>query len=107
MQQGYPQTLRHIEGKKVTGAKNNIADKFTDPLFLSRWEKAPVDFEICNTMDQWAQQPTIYTQQKVEQTFATALKLHASLLNLKSSPIPEKYQPLLNNFLKKLVTVLF
>ncbi|PSV13127.1 DUF4832 domain-containing protein [Photobacterium kishitanii] len=102
MQQGYPQTLHHTERKKATDAKNNIADKFTDPLFLSRWERAPVDFEICNTMEQWAQQPTIYTQQKVEQTFATALKLHASLLNLKSSPIPEKYQPLLNNFLKKI-----
>ncbi|PST93243.1 DUF4832 domain-containing protein [Photobacterium sp. NCIMB 13483] len=100
MQDGYPQTLRHIEGK--TSTNNRTTEKFNDPLFLSRWKKAPVDFEICDTMKKWAQQPTLYTQKKVEQTFTTALTLHASLLNLKSSLIPEKYQPLLNTFLKKI-----
>ena len=89
MQDAYPQTLAHIANT-------------SDPLILSRWKKAPVDFEICYTMEEWAQQPEVYTQEKVQKTFDTALALHASLFNLKSEEIPAIYQDELNAFIKKL-----
>lgn len=89
MEDAYPQTLAHIANT-------------SDPLILSRWKKAPVDFEICYTMAEWAQQPEVYTQEKVQETFDTALALHASLFNLKSGEIPAIYQDELNAFIKKL-----
>ncbi|GLT13406.1 DUF4832 domain-containing protein [Vibrio algivorus] len=89
MQDAYPQTLSHIENT-------------SDPLILSRWKHAPVDFEICYTMQEWAQQPNVYTQEKVIKTFDKALDLHASLFNLKSSEIPPVYQQALDEFRKKL-----
>lgn len=89
MQDAYPQTIEHIINT-------------SDPLFLSRWKKAPVDFEVCYTMADWAKQPQIYTPEKVRETFDTALASHASLFNLKSDPIPSMYQDELNAFIKKL-----
>ncbi|HIF9062946.1 TPA: DUF4832 domain-containing protein [Photobacterium damselae] len=96
MQQAYPETFNHILKNKRNG--NNE----TDPYFLTRWKKAPVDFEVCDTMKEWGNQPNIYTEKKVKQTFDRALSLHVSLMNLKSDPIPKKYQKILNQFLTKI-----
>lgn len=96
MQNGYPQTIKHIIGNGVI--KNDQADKD----FLNRWEKAPVDFEVCDDLEYWYNHQKIYTLSKVQKTFNTALALHASLFNLKSTKVPEQYQPILNNFIKKL-----
>lgn len=93
---GYPDTIKHIEGQGPL--KNDLADKD----FLNRWQHAPVDFEVCNDLEYWAQHSTIYTKNKVQRSFDTALKYHASLLNLKSSKIPVKYQSMVSNVINKL-----
>lgn len=95
MENSYPDTIKHTLGL------GNILNTYPDKNFLSRWKKAPVDFEICYTMEDWAKRPDIYTEEKVKQTFDEALNMHTSLLNLKSGFIPPQYQPLLNDFLKK------
>lgn len=95
MENSYPETITHTLGL------GNTLNTYPDKKLLSRWKKAPVDFEICYTMEEWATRPNIYTEERVKQTFDGALAMHTSLLNLKSGKIPEKYQPLLNDFLKK------
>lgn len=95
MEHGYPSTFEHAQGL------GNNHNSYPDPQFLQRWKEAPVDFEICYTVDEWAAKKDIYTVEKVKQTFDTALDMHTSLLNLKSGNIPEIYQPLLDDFLKK------
>ncbi len=44
----------------------------------------------------------IYSDEQVEQTFQYALEQHASLLNLVSQPIPERYQAIIDKTLLKL-----
>lgn len=95
MENSYPDTIKHTLGL------GNTLNTYPDKNFLSRWKEAPVDFEICYTMEDWAKKPDIYTEEKVKQTFDDALNMHISLLNLKSGYIPQQYQPLLNDFLKK------
>ncbi len=95
MEQGYPDTIAHAQGL------GNTVNNYPDPKFLQRWKQNPVDFEICYTVDEWAAKKEIYTVEKVKQTFDAALDMHTSLLNLKSGNIPEMYQPLLDDFLKK------
>ena len=96
MLDGYPQTIKHLEGK------GNIKNSYPDKDFLNRWQHAPVDLEICTDMLDWEKQPKIYTLAKVKKTFDVILTLHTSLFNLKSSKIPAEYQPLLDTLIKKL-----
>lgn len=96
MAEGYPQTIKHIEGQ------GNIKNTYPDKDFLNRWQHAPVDLEICTDMVDWGKQPKIYTLEKVKKTFDTILNFHTSLFNLKSTKIPAQYQPLLHDLIKKL-----
>ncbi|PSU26850.1 DUF4832 domain-containing protein [Photobacterium phosphoreum] len=96
MLDGYPQTIKHLEGK------GNIKNSYPDKDFLNRWQHAPVDLEICTDMLDWKKQPKTYTLAKVKKTFDVILTLHTSLFNLKSSKIPAEYQPLLDSLIKKL-----
>ena len=96
MEQGYPNTIDHIQGN---GYNTNM---YADPYFLNRWKQAPVDFEVCQDLDHWAQNKSIYTLDTVKKTFDFALDSHASLFNLKSGNVPVIYKDLVNDFLKKL-----
>lgn len=96
MEDGYPNTIQHILGNGYT---NN---SHADPDFLNRWKQAPVDFEVCQNLDYWAQNDTIYTIENVKKTFDFALDSHASLFNLKSGNVPIIYKDLVNDFIKKL-----
>ncbi len=65
------------------------------------WEKAPVSFEICGTCNNWLYEQR-YTRDQVKYIFDQALKWHISSFNAKSSPVPEEYQDLVNDWLKKM-----
>lgn len=64
-----------------------------DPGFLDTWKRAPVQLEICGTLDKW--EALGWTADKpngvVWKTFEWALAQHASLLNAKSRPVPSVY----------------
>ncbi|MCD9518225.1 DUF4832 domain-containing protein [Photobacterium phosphoreum] len=96
MENGYPDAIAHAMGK------NEIVNHNVDHAFSQRWKKAPVDFELCNTLNTWSKQTWLYTYDKIQDTFNYALEQHASLINARSSMIPTQYQPIIDNLLRKL-----
>ncbi len=65
------------------------------------WKTAPVSLEICGTMKRWKQEEG-YKAKDVEYIFNETLKWHISSFNAKSSPVPEEWQPLVDEWLKKM-----
>ncbi|MEA2062952.1 MAG: DUF4832 domain-containing protein, partial [Gemmatimonadota bacterium] len=65
------------------------------------WKKAPVTLEICGTMRRWKDREG-YGKEEVKYIFDQALKWHISSFNAKSSPVPEEWRPLVNDWLKKM-----
>jgi hypothetical protein len=65
------------------------------------WKKAPVTFEICGTFLRWRDQEH-YGEKEVKYIFDEALKWHISSFNAKSSPVPKEWEPLVNDWLKKM-----
>lgn len=74
-----------------------------DPGFLDIWKRAPVQLEVCGTLEQW--QELRWTPAKpdgqVHKTFQWALKHHASVLNAKSKPVPADYVAAIDELLKR------
>ncbi|HIF9349920.1 TPA: DUF4832 domain-containing protein [Photobacterium damselae] len=96
MEQGYPYAIEHTKGS------GPYPNEYPDYEFDHRWQQKPVDFEICETMEDWSYNPELYTQEKVKESFDYALKKHASLINAKSKKIPDMYQGIVQDTLKKL-----
>jgi hypothetical protein len=65
------------------------------------WKKAPISLEICGTLFRWKDQEG-YNQQQVKYIFDQTLKWHISSFNGKSSPVPTEWEPLVNDWLKKM-----
>ena len=65
------------------------------------WEKAPVSLEICGTFLRWKNQEG-YTREDVKYIFDQCLKWHVSSFNAKSSPVPDEWSDLVNDWLKKM-----
>ncbi len=65
------------------------------------WRKAPVTLEICGTFGSWLERQK-YTKETVEYSFEQALKWHITSFNAKSSPVPEEWKPLVDNWLKRM-----
>ncbi|MGR6831865.1 DUF4832 domain-containing protein [Aliivibrio wodanis] len=65
------------------------------------WKQAPVQFETCNDMTLWKTDHN-FTEKDVTEVFNYALDHHASLINAKSKPIPDEFQPAVQEVLKKL-----
>jgi hypothetical protein len=65
------------------------------------WKKAPISLEICGTLYRWKTQEK-YTGQQVKYIFDQTLKWHISSFNAKSSPVPPEWEPLVNEWLKKM-----
>jgi hypothetical protein len=65
------------------------------------WKQAPVQFETCNDMTLWKTEHN-FTEKDVTEVFDYALDHHASLINAKSKPIPDEFQPAVQEALKKL-----
>ncbi len=64
------------------------------------WKHAPVSLEICGTFIRWKDKQG-YSRKDVEYIFNETLKWHISSFNAKSSPVPEEWQDLVNEWLKK------
>ncbi len=65
------------------------------------WKKAPITMEICGTFTSWSEREK-YDDATVKYIFDQALKWHVSSFNAKSSPVPEKWMPMVNDWLKKM-----
>jgi hypothetical protein len=84
---------------------NHMTDVYPQHIVKSgmseAWKKAPVTMEICGTFLRWMEKQK-YTEENVKYIFDQALKWHISSFNAKSSPVPEKWQPLVDEWLKKM-----
>jgi hypothetical protein len=65
------------------------------------WRRAPVSAEICGTFLSWRDKQG-YGEKEVRYVFEQALKWHVSSFNAKSSPVPKEWQPLVDEWLKKM-----
>ena len=65
------------------------------------WKSAPLSFEICGTFSRWKERQK-YNRHDVEYIFNQALKWHISSFNAKSSPVPEEWKDLVDDWLKKM-----
>jgi hypothetical protein len=65
------------------------------------WKKAPVSFEICGFFDTWNTGQG-YSDEQVRYIIDQSLKWHLSSFNGKSSAIPKKWDPLVEDWLKKM-----
>ncbi|MFA1561354.1 DUF4832 domain-containing protein [Aliivibrio fischeri] len=88
MDEGYPEALAN-------------AEQHGSPNIKSIWKQAPVQFETCDDMTVWKTHHS-YTIDDVTEVFNYALDHHASLINAKSKPIPDEFQPAVQEVLKKL-----
>ncbi|MFO7670094.1 MAG: DUF4832 domain-containing protein [Bacteroidales bacterium] len=84
---------------------NHMTDVYPQDIVRSgmseAWKKAPVTLEICGTFQRWLEKQN-YTEENVKYIFDQALKWHVSSFNAKSSAVPEKYQPLVEEWLNKM-----
>jgi hypothetical protein len=65
------------------------------------WKKAPVSLEICGTFKSWKERQG-YDVEEVKYIIDETLKWHISSFNAKSSGVPEEWQPLIDEWLKKM-----
>ncbi|MEX2231371.1 MAG: DUF4832 domain-containing protein [Cyclobacteriaceae bacterium] len=65
------------------------------------WQTAPISLEICGTFLRWRDQEH-YNMDQVKYIFDQSLKWHISSFNAKSSPVPPEWEPLVNDWLKKM-----
>ena len=72
------------------------------------WEKAPVSLEVCGTIKSWYEKKGTcqfcqgYNADDVRYIIDETLKWHISSFNNKSSPVPEEWRPLIDEWLKKM-----
>lgn len=65
------------------------------------WIKSPLSFEICGTLLRWKDREG-YDREDVKYIFDQTLKWHMSSFNAKSSPVPEEWKDLVDDWLKKM-----
>lgn len=65
------------------------------------WTKSPLSFEICGTFLRWRDREG-YDRDDVKYIFDETLKWHMSSFNAKSSPVPEEWKDLVDEWLKKM-----
>lgn len=65
------------------------------------WIKSPLSFEICGTFFRWRDREG-YDRDDVKYIFDQTLKWHMSSFNAKSSPVPEEWKDLVDDWLKKM-----
>ena len=84
---------------------NHMLDVYPEDIVKSgmseAWKKAPISMEICGTFLRWMEKQK-YDEETVEYIFGQALKWHISSFNAKSSPVPEEWGPLVDEWLKKM-----
>ncbi len=84
---------------------NHMTDVYPRDIVKSgmgeAWKKAPVTMEICGTFLRWLDKEK-YNKDTVAYIFGQALKWHISSFNAKSSPVPEVWSPLVNEWLNRM-----
>lgn len=65
------------------------------------WIESPLSFEICGTFLSWRDKQG-YGREEVKYIFDQSLKWHMSSFNAKSSPVPEEWNDLVDDWLKKM-----
>jgi uncharacterized protein DUF4832/glycosyl hydrolase family 42 (putative beta-galactosidase) len=65
------------------------------------WKTAPVVLELCGVFNTWKNREG-YGIEEVKYIIQQSLKWHISVLNAKSSPVPEQWRPLIDEWLKKM-----
>ncbi len=65
------------------------------------WKKAPITMEICGTFLNWKEKRG-YSADTVKYIFEKALQWHISSFNAKSSAVPEEWEPIVNDWLKRM-----
>ncbi len=65
------------------------------------WKKKHISFEICGTFPSWKENHG-YGPDEVKYIIDQSLKWHISSFNAKSSQVPEEWEPLVNDWLKKM-----
>lgn len=65
------------------------------------WKTSPLSFEICGTFLNWKNAQG-YDREDVKYIFDQSLKWHMSSFNAKSSPVPEEWNDLVDDWLKKM-----
>jgi hypothetical protein len=65
------------------------------------WKRSPLSFEICGTFLNWKEKQG-YGRDDVKYIFNETLKWHISSFNAKSSPIPEEWKDLVDDWLKRM-----
>ncbi len=65
------------------------------------WKTSPLSFEICGTFRSWKEEQG-YDRDDVMYIFEESLKWHMSSFNAKSSPVPDEWKDLVDNWLKKM-----
>jgi hypothetical protein len=65
------------------------------------WKQSPLSFEICGTFLSWRDKQG-YGREEVQYIFDESLKWHMSSFNAKSSPVPEEWSDLVDDWLKKM-----
>jgi hypothetical protein len=65
------------------------------------WKTSPLSFEICGTFSSWKDREG-YDRDDVSYIFNETLKWHMSSFNAKSSPVPEEWKDLVDDWLKKM-----
>ncbi len=65
------------------------------------WMLSPLSFEICGTFLSWRDKQG-YGREEVQYIFDQSLKWHMSSFNAKSSPVPEEWSDLVDEWLKKM-----
>ncbi len=83
----------------------HMTDIYPQHIILSgmqdAWKEAPISAEICGTFGNWKEVQG-YGPEEVQYIFEQALKWHVSSFNAKSSPVPDEYKPLVDEWLKRM-----
>ena len=65
------------------------------------WKKGHVSLEICGTFNTWKEREG-YTMEEVAYIFEQGLKWRMSSFNAKSAPVPEEWQPMVDEWIKQM-----
>ncbi len=97
-----------------TPAWNHMYDYYPQTIIdynmQDAWKNAPVTFEICGIFDTWAMTEGFntwdlkepYSEKEVQYIIDQSLKWHMSSFNAKSSPVPDEWEPMVDEWLKKM-----
>jgi hypothetical protein len=76
---------------------NAYPPSLSDAAVADAWKHAPVQFEICGVMQDWYDLGF-----DIDLILQKGLEWHVSVLNAKSSPVPEPWRERINDFQKKI-----